>query len=631
MRRKSVLSAAAFIATLILIPSCASIGNPSGGPRDEDPPRFLGSNPGQGSVNFSGNKAVLQFDEIVNIKDAFTNVVLSPPAATVPRVSSLGSRVTIEFQDTLLPNTTYTVDFGNAITDNNEGNILENFMYTFSTGETLDTLMISGMVLGAEDLEPQQGMLVGLHTNLADSAFRTLRFDRLAKTDEYGRFAIGGLAPGEYRIYALTDPDNDLKYSSPEEDLAFYDFVISPTSERITVTDTIYDTRTGAIDSITSRERTRYLPNNILLRSFNSGYKPQYIATYERPDTTRVNLIFNSQAAEFPQISLIEAGGGSRPVEEWSIVEKSATNDTISLWLTDPGLIASDTLRLAVGYLRGNTPGSLEEHSDTLRILLKGKRQVKTEEKKKTRKNEAEVPEIPAMQIKALGAGDIERPLIIEMEAPLEALDPSMMRLEVKVDTLWQKMALPELVKDSLNPRLYTLDVPWDYGMQYKFTVDSAAVRNIFGLVNKEFSTDVTMKNQKEFSSLTVNVSGYNDTLPAFIDLLDTGGRIKKSMALNGNRVTFNNLLPGKYYLRLVVDRNGNGKYTPGDYDAGLQPDYTYYYPKTVNLKQNWSQELSWNVFATPVNRMKPYNLLKNKPKTPNGMQQQRQEEDEEE
>ena len=625
MNRKSLISAGAFVSLLILIPSCASIGNPSGGPRDEDPPRFVGSTPEQGALNFDGRKAVLHFNELVNVRDAFNKVVVSPPGSSVPRVSSLGNRVTVEFQDTLLPNTTYTVDFGDAIEDNNEGNKLENFIYTFSTGETLDTLMVSGMVLGAEDLEPQQGMLVGLHTNLADSAFRTLRFDRIAKTDEYGRFVIGGLAPGEYRVFALTDPDNDLKYSSPEEDLAFFDVIVSPTAERVSVTDTLYNILTGAVDSIAFRERTRFLPNNILLRSFNSGYKQQFISTYERTDTARIKFIFNSPALSFPFISLVDGG----PAEDWAVIEKSATNDTINLWIKDPGVLAADTLRVAVGYLRGNSPDSMEEVSDTLRLLLKNPRVAKKEEKKK-KKDEEETIEIPSMQMKALQGVEVDRPLYIEMDAPLAELDPARFTMELKVDTVWEKIPMSELKRDSLNPRLYCLDVPWEFDTQYRLTADSAAVRTIYGLVNKEFKTEVKIRAEKEYSSLAVNVQGYNGSEPAFVDLLDGSGRVKRSLPLRGSRVLFTNLLPGKYYLRLMVDRNGDGKYTPGDYDQGLQPDYSYYYPKQINLKQNWSQELSWDVFSTPVNQMKPYNLLKNKPKLKKGQQPPRQEDEEE-
>ena len=616
MKRNSLLSAAAFLSLLLLIPSCASIGNPSGGPRDEDPPRFIGATPYQGAVNFTGNKAVLHFDELINVKDAFNKVVVSPPSGSTPRVSSLGRRITVEFQDTLLPNTTYTVDFGDAIEDNNEGNQLQNFIYTFSTGSVLDTLMISGMVLGAEDLEPQQGMLVGLHSNLADSAFRTLRFDRIAKTDDRGRFVIGGLPAGEYRIFALTDPDNDLKYSSPEEELAFYDVVLTPTTERVMTTDSIYDILTGVVDSVVYRERTRYLPNNILLRSFNSGFKPQYITTYERPDSLRLSFIFNSPADSRPTFTLLDKGFEGLEAAEWSVIENSAGNDSITLWLADPRLLSTDTLRVAVGYRRGPTPNSMDDVVDTLRIITKKLPAVKKPKKKSDSDQQIEVP---ALQVRIPSAVEIDRPLRLELEAPAEEFDNTKWTLEIKNDTVWEKTVLPPITRDSLNPRYYFIDIPWEYDTQYRLRTDSASVRSIYGHVNKETSQEFRTRSDREYSSLTINIGGYNDTIPAYVDLLDGGGKIKRSQPVVGGRVTFTNLLAGKYYLRLMIDRNGDGRYTPGDYDALLQPDYSYYYPRAINLKQNWSQELTWDVFATPVNQMKPYSLLQNKPKLKKG------------
>ena len=163
-----------------ILASCASIGNPSGGPRDEDPPRFVRANPAPNSVNVSRNRIDIEFDELVNVKDAFSKVVVSPPSKSTPRVSSLGRRVSVQFTDTLLPNTTYTIDFSNAIEDNNEANKLQGFSYTFSTGPEIDTLAISGMVLSADALEPQQGMLVWVFSNLSDTALTNLPFDRLA-------------------------------------------------------------------------------------------------------------------------------------------------------------------------------------------------------------------------------------------------------------------------------------------------------------------------------------------------------------------------------------------------------------------------------------------------------------------
>lgn len=168
--KKHIGVLAAVAASVMLLWGCASIGNPSGGARDEDPPRFVKANPTPGSVNVDPSNIYIDFNELVNVKDAFQKVVLSPPGTSTPRVSTRGRRVVVNITDTLLPNTTYTIDFGDAIEDNNEGNKLSGFAYTFSTGPVLDSLRISGMVLGAEDMEPQQGVFVGAYISKEDSA-----------------------------------------------------------------------------------------------------------------------------------------------------------------------------------------------------------------------------------------------------------------------------------------------------------------------------------------------------------------------------------------------------------------------------------------------------------------------------
>ena len=197
-RRLRLRPAPLLAAPLLLAAACASIGNPSGGPRDEEPPRPVRSNPAPYSVNFSGKRVTIDFDELVNVKDAFSKVTVSPTSKETPRVSSSGRRVTVQFADSLLPNTTYSIDFGNSIEDNNEGNKIDNFNLTFSTGPEVDSLRISGVVLNAADLEPRQEMLVGIHSNLSDSAFRKLPLERITKTDDRGRFSIRGLKPGKY-------------------------------------------------------------------------------------------------------------------------------------------------------------------------------------------------------------------------------------------------------------------------------------------------------------------------------------------------------------------------------------------------------------------------------------------------
>lgn len=633
------------VMTLLLIGvSCASIGTPTGGPRDEDAPRFVRANPAPGSRNVNRQRIDIDFDEIVNVKDAFTNVVISPPSKQTPRVSSNGRRVTVMFQDTLLENTTYTIDFGNSIEDNNEGNKLPSFAYSFSTGPEIDTLQISGMVLGAQDLEPQQGMLVGVYANLSDTAFSTLPFERMAKTDDRGRFSILGLAPGQYRIFALADLDNDYHRANPEEAMAFYDVLLSPTTELGTATDTLFNLKTGEVDSVLTRERTIFLPNDILLRSFDSDVKSQYLTKYERQDSTRLNFIFNTKADSIPKISAI----GFEELEDWYVVEKSAKNDSVTFWIKEPAILSLDSLRISATYMRTDSAMNLSEITDTLRFFysrdLKNslanaakEREKALKEKEKEREkarekalkegieitdeftDSIEVTEKPSplgFRVTSSTSQEVYLPLFMEFDTPLTRLDSNAFHLETEIDTLWYPVKKEWRVEalDSLNPRLFKIEYPWDYSTQYRLTVDSLAATGIYGLETKKLEHSFKTKTEDDYSSVIFSISNFTDTVPAFIELLNTSDTPVRREKVENNRAVFKYLPAGKYYARIFEDHNGNGIYDTGNVDSIRQPDYAYYYPKLINLKKNWDREESWDVFSTAVDLMKPYALLKNKP-----------------
>ena len=208
---------------LSIVYSCASPGNPSGGPQDKTPPIFINSHPKPNATNVNNQKLELIFDEIVTLKDPSTKIIVSPAQTEQPKITANGRKVTVEIIDTLLENTTYTVDFSNAIQDNNEGNPLYNFAFAFSTGEQIDTMRVSGIVLDSHTLEPMQGVVVGLHDDLSDSAFFKTKMKRVALTNDRGQFTIRNLKPGKYHIFGLKDLDRDYKFANPTEDIAFCD------------------------------------------------------------------------------------------------------------------------------------------------------------------------------------------------------------------------------------------------------------------------------------------------------------------------------------------------------------------------------------------------------------------------
>lgn len=379
---RRLLGAAVSVAVLY---SCASVGRLEGGPIDEEPPRFVTGSPLPGALHNKKSKISIEFDEFIKLEKANEKVVISPPQVQQPEIKANGKRVVVNLQDTLKANTTYTIDFADAIQDNNEGNPMQGFTYTFSTGAELDSMAIAGTLLDASNLEPVKGVLVGLHANLADSAFTTLPFDRVGRTDSRGQFSIRGVSPGKYRIYALMDADQNFKFSQPTEVIAFNDSVIIPSMERRMRQDTLWrDSLT--IDTIVERQYTHFLPDDVLLRSFKEKTFSQRLMKTERLTPEKFSFYFTAPADSLPLMK----GLNFDEKDAFVIEQTTGRNDTIHYWIKDSLLYQQDTLRMSLSYLYTDTLNQLVPRTDTLRIVSKVSwkklQEKKLEEKEKPRR-----------------------------------------------------------------------------------------------------------------------------------------------------------------------------------------------------------------------------------------------------
>lgn len=589
----------------VMMYSCASMGRPTGGPIDLLPPVFVKADPMPGATNVNKSRFIIEFDELIEVKDQQTKVAVSPAQTQAPVIRSDGKRITVELRDTLLPNTTYTLDFSDAICDYNENNPYENFCYSFSTGNTVDSLRIAGIVLDAHNLEPLKGMLVGIQSNLADSAFTTLPLERIARTNDRGEFIIHGIASGSYNLFAINDVDRDNKHANPGEDIAFCSELIVPKVEPTSVVDTIRNIK-HEVDSIITTTKNVYMPNNILLSMFNEGRQAQYLKTHERLDSTRLYFQFGAKAEKLPEIRLLSPTPSQR---DWYLINHSETNDTITYWLTDPSLIAKDSLMVEAKYMRSNKEQVLEEFTDT--ILFKAKR-----EKIKKKKKGEEADSIPKQiftDFKMLSSTqqDVNLPLNLSAATPLFSIDPTKFHLQIKQDTLWidEEQPTMERVIDR-NLSLYRINRDWKPGGGYKLIVDSAAVTDIYGNVNKGFEHQFNVKQLEDYANLTFSV---NVTDSAFIELLSQDKPVRTAPVINGI-AQFDYVNPGDYFARIILDRNGNGKWDTGNYEQRVQPEDVCYYNKKLKLKKNWDINETWDIYAVPVDKQKPEEIKANKP-----------------
>lgn len=589
--------------------SCANIGNPSGGPIDKTPPIFMRSNPTPNAVNVKDRKIEIFFDEIVTLKDPSTKIIVSPAQTEMPRMSALGRKVTVELVDSLLPNTTYTIDFSNSIQDNNEGNAIDNFAFAFSTGSVIDSMRVSGYVLDSRTLEPMQSVVVGLQSNLADSAFHKEKLQRVALTNDRGQFTIRNVSPGSYHIFALKDLDRDYKFGNPTEDIAFLDSIIVPSIGSREAADTVYNDL-NEIDTIMRATRPAYFPNDILLSMFNEDRKSQYLANNLRVDSTRISLTFAAASDTLPSLSIV---GRNDVPDQWYTLERSQTNDTLTYWIRPPHLVSADTLIVATTYLRTDTTSNLSWGTDTLKFTFQRQ---KAKKKKKNEETDS-LEQIRFMELHPLANGtqEVYAPLLLQTGTPIERYSREAFHLQRKLqnDTTFYPAEIKSIaLRDStLSRRDLMLKVDWEPGAAYTLAVDSLAMTDIYGLQTKPLKVDFNVRKMEEYGNIVFNIPAVRDS--AIVELLDGTEKIVLRAPVKSHRAELLNLLPGKYYARLFIDRNGNGKYDTGNYDMHLQPEETVYYPGAINLKKNWDVEQTWDIYATPIDKQKPEAIKKNK------------------
>lgn len=612
----------ALLMLMIVVYSCASMGNPDGGPYDEEPPKFVRSTPKPFAINSKEKKVTIEFDEFIKLEKAAEKVVVSPPQLEQPEIKASGRKVVVGLVDSLRPNTTYTIDFADAIVDNNEGNPLGNYAFTFSTGTTIDTMEVSGTVLSASDLEPVKNIQVGLHSDLSDSAFMKKPFDRVSRTDSRGHFSIRGIAPGKYRIYALMDGNQNYLFDSKTEMIAFSDSIIIPAMEDAMRQDTIWkDSLT--IDTIKSVGYTRFLPDDIILRAFKEENDRQYLTRSERDKENHFVLTFSARADMLPTLK-----GLNFDERDAFIIEKTDRNDSICYWIKDSLIYQMDTLEIQMDYLATDTLDRLVPQTDTLflankltraereKLEAKAAEEKEKERKKKEKKGEKIEPEptkFLTLNVDAPSAFDLDRNVYLSFDEPVASIDTAAIHMEIKKDSLWEE--IPFLfVSDSVLPHKYEILAEWEPEKEYQLSIDSMAFKGVYGLHTNKVKQTMKVKKLDEYGTILLNITGADST--AVVELLDGSGKVLRQQRITPqNTADFYYLNPGtKFYIRLFNDRNGNGVWDTGKYSEHLQPEEVYYFPKVWEMKANFEFEENWNINAVPVEKQKLDEIKKQKP-----------------
>lgn len=610
-----------YVLLFLLLASCAKMGQPDGGWFDETPPKVIGANPADGGVNVTSKKINIYFDEYIKVDNPSEKVVVSPPQMEVPEIKAAGKKIQVSLVDSLKPNTTYTIDFSDAISDNNENNPMGNYTYSFSTGEQIDTMQVAGYVLEAENLEPIKGILVGLYADQADSAFKTKPMLRVSRTDSRGRFVIKGVAPGSYRIYALQDMDGNYMFSQKSEKLAFNHEIIVPSSKPDVRQDTTW-VDSLHIKSIDRVGYTHFLPDNVVLKAFTELQTDRMFLKAERKEANNFSLFFSYGDSILPSIK-----GLNFDERDAFILEASQKKDTLTYWLRDTALVNQDTLMLQLSYRMTDSTGVLKNQTDTLEILSKdtyAKRQKrlkkewedwqkKQEKKKKKGDSYDSVMPPKALELKVGLASqlDPDKNIVFTVPTPLATADTALIHLYAKHDTLWYRS---NFEIEPIDRRNYLLRGEWRPDIEYSLELDSAAFVDIYGTASKALKQGFKVSSLDEYGTLLVNITNMDDDYPLIVQLLNGQDQVvKETKAINGV-AEFYYLKPEKYYLRLIVDSNGNGIWDTGDYDKDLQAEDVYYYPSVIECKAKWDITESWNPKEKALYGQKPYAITKQKP-----------------
>ncbi|MGQ7869823.1 Ig-like domain-containing protein [Sunxiuqinia sp. sy24] len=589
MRKFFPILLIAYVGYLVFTTSCANPGMPAGGPKDSIPPVVVKTVPEFNGRNYTGEEVSLTFDEFVISDELREALVVSPPLAKRPMIRTKSKTLIIDLGEELKENTTYSLDFKDAIVDNNEKNPLEDFRFSFSTGPDFDSLMIGGYVKKADNLEPVEGAMVMLHSLKELSAFTDSIPDYIATTDAEGFFVVSNIAPGAYRLYALTDADNSLNYNQELEQIAFLDSLVIP--QEMTLPD--YATKADTADTLSIKTKRRSaLETPFFLMLFEEDFFDQYLDDSKRERANLIRFYFAESLSDSFKVELLDAVPTK---EDWSYLEFNPTRDSLMFWLTDTVLSSTDSLKFHLEYLVADSLNNLVMKHDTLELNYT---KPESTSKKKRKKEEDDKPKpIPHINFKANVKSkgfDVYNNILLEAPEPLESFDWSMIHLYQKVDTLEEARDF-EIWQDSLSARKYYIQYPWEFEEEYRLQIDSAAAYNVAGHPTNELNQRIGIQEEAFYAKIILMVGGLNG--PGIVQLLentDDEKVLREIRIAEDSEIEFAFLKPDKYKIRLIVDRNNNGKWDTGMLDEGIQPEQVMYYSKILKLRSNFDVRETW-------------------------------------
>jgi uncharacterized protein (DUF2141 family) len=577
--RNSIIRGLIFATEVYFIVSgCAKMNTPSGGPKDKEIPVILKSVPKNGAVNFNNKEVVIYFDEYVVLDRISEKFMVSPPMKKRPDVFTRKKSIHIKFDEELRENATYTFYFQDAIRDLNEGNIINNYQFVFSTGPVIDSLSVTGNVYTGLSLDPPENAMALLYSQMADSAVIKHIPDYITRAEKNGEFRINNVHPGRYRLYALVDADNSKNYNNRDEEFAFNPDPVDITPDK-NFLPVIKDTAVlKPVDG-----KIPFKPPIIgeyPLIMFQAEKKARYLTSSARKQPYQLTYTLS-----LPPDSLKFDFTIPGITPEAYFIEKNKSRDTITVWLTDSSLYNRPQIETIVKFPFTDSLGILGQKTDTIRMRYLAPRAPRTKVVKRT-----------PYKISTGISGQVrpDKKIVITASAPFMPPDTSKILFYELIKD--RKIRHPfRLFKDTANSCHYLLDTELNPGKNYLLINDSAAFSSIYGDVSDSTGSKFLVLTPESFGKLVVDITGYDGG--RIIQLLsNTENLIREVYRKENGKVEFPLLEKGTYRLRVIFDLNNDGKWTTGDFDTHRQPEPVSYCPEELEIKENWVIPLQWEL-----------------------------------
>ena len=588
---------------------CASTMTPTGGPRDSLPPVIVSMLPDNFSTNrptTTHGKIYIEFDEFVQIKDQQKEFFTSPQMKKKPTITQRGRGIVIQLRDTLLPNTTYALNFGSAIRDNNEGNPLYSMRYVFSTGPEIDSMVMSGYTADGYEADSVSKTFIWFYP--ADSVKEVAEYDStvfnykpavIARAENNGIFIAQNLKPIPYRIYAVEDKNDNQMYDPATDQVGFIEGTWNPA-----------EMPDFAIWYDSIRQYVSAEPQLYFRMFMDKAFKRQVLSESQRPKQHQAMLYFSTAHPEIQSLRF-----DSIPEDRVIVDPQTEGKDTVALWFNVPSAMLPDTIKGEMVYLKHDTLNRLRPDTVALKLtwrLIETKEQEREREKIERERKKAEAAGEAYEEPKQANpfvynmptTGDLnpENHLTIDFDYPLVSIDSARLLLTRQLEDNTVEDVPVRLVHDTAMLRRWYVRADWVPGGQYTLTIPDSVFRDVAGYANDSIVGKYTVYDPEKFATVKVHVTSRDPQMRYIVQLLDGNGSLKQEKRdVKIGDIQFNYVPAGEIKFRIIEDRNGNGKWDTGDLVARRQPERAEMYAdaggeETFATKTNWEIEFTMDM-----------------------------------